>query len=166
MSASDRAAFGGTPLRRVARHRRYVTVPIQSALVVWGHRRGLRRDVSAQSAPVPARWGPTSERRGVSTLPPSPFGGWPAACDTAAVRIRAVVFDLFITLTDWDAERRRPGLMDDMAAALGVDPLKFSSLMRATFTERVAGRMGDARATFSELARQLGCDPAQPSSTK
>ena len=91
-------------------------------------------------------------------LSPSPLGGWPAACDTAAVRIRAVVSDLFITLTDWEAERRRPRLMDELAAALGVDPLKFSSLMRATFTERVAGRMGDARATFSELARQLGCD--------
>ena len=76
------------------------------------------------------------------------------------VRIRAVVFDLFITLTDWEAERRRPRLMDDMAAALGVDPLKFSSLMRATFTERVAGRMGDSRATFAALATQLGCDPS------
>ena len=105
-------------------------------------------------------WVRFRRRRGVSTLPLSPLGGWPAACDTAAVRIRTVVFDLFITLTDWDAERRRPGLMDDMAAALGVDPLKFSSLMRATFTERVAGRMGDARATFSALATQLGCDPS------
>ena len=76
------------------------------------------------------------------------------------MRIRAVVFDLFITLTDWEAERRRPRLTDELAAALGVDPLKFSSLMRATFTERVAGRMGDARATFSALATQLGCDPS------
>ena len=50
--------------------------------------------------------------------------------------------------------------MADLAAALGVDSLKFSSLMRATFTERVAGRMGDARATFSALATQLGCDPS------
>ena len=75
------------------------------------------------------------------------------------MQIRADVFDLFITLTDWEAERRRPRLMDDLAAALGVDPLKFSSLMRATFTERVAGRMGDARATFSAMATQLGCDP-------
>ncbi|MDQ3641042.1 MAG: HAD-IA family hydrolase [Actinomycetota bacterium] len=70
------------------------------------------------------------------------------------------MFDLFITLTDWEAERRRPRLTDELAAALGVDPSKFSSLMRATFTERVAGRMGDARATFSALATQLGCDPS------
>ena len=75
------------------------------------------------------------------------------------MQIRAVVFDLFITLTDWEAERRRPRLMDDLAAALGVDPLRFSSLMRATFTERVAGRMADALATFSALATQLGCHP-------
>lgn len=74
------------------------------------------------------------------------------------MRIRAVVFDLFITLTDWEAERRRPGLMDDLAAALGVDPLEFSTLMRGTFTERVTGGMGDARATFSALALELGRD--------
>ena len=81
------------------------------------------------------------------------------------MRIRAVVFDLFITLADWEAERRRPRLTDELAAALGVDPIEFSSLMRATFTERVAGRMGDARATFAALATQLGCDPS-PAETR
>jgi len=79
-------------------------------------------------------------------------------CDTAPVRIRAVVFDLFITLTDWEAERCRPQFMDELAAALGADPLAFSSLMRETFTERVAGEFGDARSTFSTLAARLGCD--------
>ena len=79
-------------------------------------------------------------------------------CNTAAVRIRAVVFDLFITLTDWEAERCRPRFMDDLAAALGADPLAFSSLMRETFTERVTGALGDARSTFSTLATRLGCD--------
>lgn len=68
------------------------------------------------------------------------------------------MFDLFITLTDWEAERRRPRFMDDLAAALGTDPKQFSSLMRATFTDRVSGGMGDARETFSALAAQLGCD--------
>ncbi len=79
-------------------------------------------------------------------------------CDTAPVRIRAVVFDLFITLTDWEAERCRPEFMNELAAALGADPLAFSSLMRETFTERVAGDLGDARSTFSTLAARLGCD--------
>ncbi len=70
--------------------------------------------------------------------------------------MRAVVFDLFITLTDWDAERCRPRFTDELATALGVDPPEFSALMRATFTERVAGELGDARATFSALAARLG----------
>lgn len=42
-------------------------------------------------------------------------------CDTAPVRIKAVIFDLFITLTDWEAERYRPQFMDELAAALGAD---------------------------------------------
>lgn len=71
--------------------------------------------------------------------------------------MRAVVFDLFITLTDWEAERCRPQFMEELAAALGDDPRTFSSLMRATFTERVTGAFGDARSTFSTLAAQLGC---------
>jgi putative hydrolase of the HAD superfamily len=74
------------------------------------------------------------------------------------VRIRAVVFDLFITLTDWEAERCRPQFMHELAAALGSDPMAFSSLMRETFTARVAGDLGDARSTFSTLAARLGVD--------
>ena len=74
------------------------------------------------------------------------------------MRIRAVVFDLFITLTDFEAERCRPRFMDELARVLGVDPVAFASLMRATFTDRVTGRLGDARSTFSTLASRLGCD--------
>jgi len=74
------------------------------------------------------------------------------------VGIRAVVFDLFITLTDFEAERCRPRFTDELAETLGADPSAFSSLMRATFTDRVTGRMGDARATFAALASRLGCD--------
>lgn len=72
--------------------------------------------------------------------------------------VRAVVFDLFITLTDFDAERCRPRFTEELAAAAGADPAAFSALMRATFTERVTGRMGGARATFSALALRLGVD--------
>ena len=68
------------------------------------------------------------------------------------------MFDLFITLTDWEAERHRPRFMVELAAALDVDPLAFSSLMRETFTARVAGEMGDAGATFAMLATRLGCE--------
>lgn len=71
------------------------------------------------------------------------------------MRIRAVVFDLFITLTDFEAERRRPQCMEELANALGVEPAAFASLMRTTFTERATGKLGDARATLSELASRL-----------
>ncbi len=36
------------------------------------------------------------------------------------MRIRAVVFDLFITLTDFRAERCRPQFMGELAITLGV----------------------------------------------
>lgn len=72
------------------------------------------------------------------------------------VPVRAVVFDLFVTLTDFDAERRRPELEADLAGALGVDPVAFRSLMRETFEERVTGGLGDTRSTLSALALRLG----------
>ena len=73
--------------------------------------------------------------------------------------IRAVVFDLFVTLTDFDAERRRPALEAELAAAAGVDPAPFSALMRATFTARVTGAMGDTRSTLAALFERLGRPP-------
>lgn len=48
--------------------------------------------------------------------------------------------------------------MEELAAAIGADPVEFSQLMRATFTDRVAGHTGDARATFARLATTLGCE--------
>lgn len=79
------------------------------------------------------------------------FGGRPLA----------VVFDLFITLTDFDAERRRPSFTAELAAALGVEPTAFASLMRSTFTERATGALGDGRATLGALARRLGASPSR-----
>jgi putative hydrolase of the HAD superfamily len=74
------------------------------------------------------------------------------------VVFRAVVFDLFVTLTDFDAERRRPALEAELAIAAGVDPDAFSALMRATFTDRVTGAMGDTRTTLAALFGRLGRD--------
>src|SRR5262245_7661183 len=71
------------------------------------------------------------------------------------VGIRAVVFDLYITLTDWDAERRRPADADELAAVLGVDAAAFAAVLRATFGERVCAQMGDVRTTFAALASGL-----------
>lgn len=71
------------------------------------------------------------------------------------------MFDLFITLTDFDAERRRPSFTAELAAALGVEPLAFASLMRSTFTERSSGEFGDQRATLGALAMRLEASPSR-----
>src|ERR1700733_10041772 len=47
----------------------------------------------------------------------------------------AVIFDLFITLTDFDAERRRPTMTMQLADALGVDGETFAILMRESLPE-------------------------------
>lgn len=78
---------------------------------------------------------------------------------TTVVGIRAVVFDLFVTLTDFDAERARPGQVLELGAALGVEPAGFSALMRSTFTERATGALGDIRSTLATLAARLGHEP-------
>lgn len=70
--------------------------------------------------------------------------------------IGAVVFDLYVTLTDWDAERRRPELVHELAGAMGVEPGALASLMRATFTDRATGRLGDNRSSAEFLAARLG----------
>lgn len=72
----------------------------------------------------------------------------------------AVVFDLFITLTDFDAERQRPSLTAELASALGVDPSDFGALMRSTFTERASGALGDVRAMLDALTTRLGASPS------
>jgi len=74
-------------------------------------------------------------------------------------RPRAVIFDLYITLTDFEAERQRPAFTATLADTLGVDPDAFATLMRASFERRASGSMGDARATFMELVNELGVTP-------
>ena len=74
-------------------------------------------------------------------------------------KVRAVVFDLYITLTDFDAEHRRPAFAAELAAALGVDPVAFTELLRATFTARATGEMGDISTTLTALAHHLDLDP-------
>ncbi len=74
-----------------------------------------------------------------------------------------MVFDLYITLTDFEAERRRPALGAELASSLGVDPDRLVALMRSTFDERALGAMGDIRSTMAELARRLGAAPDEAS---
>jgi len=73
--------------------------------------------------------------------------------------VSAVVFDLFITLTDFDIERQRPQMTAELAHALHVDPEAFSSLMRNTFTARTTGATGDLYTTLEGMARSLGGRP-------
>ena len=68
---------------------------------------------------------------------------------STTARFEAVIFDLFITLTDFDAERRRPRCIAELADAFGVDRTTFVDAFRASFTERatadpvaLAGRRG------------------------
>lgn len=71
------------------------------------------------------------------------------------MKLKAVVFDLFITLTDFENERRRPDDMVELAAVLGVDRNAFVSVFRSTFTERATGQMGDLRSTMRTVAVML-----------
>ena len=75
--------------------------------------------------------------------------------------ISAVVFDLFITLTDFEAERRRPAMLMQLGEALGVDASAFAKLMRDSFTERATGRLGDLPSTLRALCRRIGIDPSE-----
>jgi putative hydrolase of the HAD superfamily len=75
-------------------------------------------------------------------------------------RFSAVIFDLFITLTDFEAERRRPDMMLEIGETLGLDGPAFVSIMRETFTERATGLLGDLPSTLRQLSRRLGSDPS------
>jgi putative hydrolase of the HAD superfamily len=74
--------------------------------------------------------------------------------------ISAVVFDLYITLTDFDAERRRPRMLAELGETLGVNGPAFAFAMRSTFADRATGSLGDLRSTFATLCRRLGGDPS------
>lgn len=67
----------------------------------------------------------------------------------------AVVFDLYGTLTSWDRETSRQALSDELADMLGADRSDFRRELRASFTDRVTGRMGDTRSTLACLVRRL-----------
>lgn len=71
-------------------------------------------------------------------------------------RHRAVVFDLFGTLTSWEREASRHALVDELATLLGAIPEDLRREMRASFTDRATGRTGGTRSTITYLARRLG----------
>lgn len=75
---------------------------------------------------------------------------------------RAVVFDLWDTLTEPDAQRDRARYTREVGEILGTGGEVFADLVAATFTERCRGELGDLRSTLRELCRRLGVEPTSP----
>jgi putative hydrolase of the HAD superfamily len=75
---------------------------------------------------------------------------------------RAVIFDLWDTLTEPHAQRNRGRYTEEVGEILGAGGEVFSDLVAATFTERCRGELGDLRSTLRELCRRLGVEPTSP----
>lgn len=75
--------------------------------------------------------------------------------------MRAVVFDLFGTLSDPTVEITRREVMAETARALGVGPDEFWVQLSASFPDRIVGRYGGTRQTLTFLAQQCGATPSQ-----
>ena len=70
-----------------------------------------------------------------------------------------VLFDLYGTLVPGGSREQRDAVSHATAKALGVNPYAFALLVRDTFHDRTAGRLGDLGATITELAGRLGATP-------
>lgn len=75
--------------------------------------------------------------------------------------MRAIVFDLFGTLSDPAVEVSRREFVARTAVALGVAEEVFWGRLSASFGDRIVGRLGGTRETLSHLARQCGVTPSQ-----
>ncbi len=73
--------------------------------------------------------------------------------------MRAVVLDLFGTLSDPAAEVTRRAVVADTAAALGVAEDVFWGHLRSSFRDRIVGRHGSTRQTLRFLAQACGATP-------
>mgnify|MGYP000088296574 CR=1 FL=1 len=73
---------------------------------------------------------------------------------------RAVIFDLWDTLTEPKAQRDRDRYTREVGEILGAGGEVFAALVVATFPERCRGELGDLPATLRALCRRLGIDPA------
>lgn len=73
--------------------------------------------------------------------------------------MRAVVFDLFGTLTDPAVEVTRRHVVAPTATAMGVNPDRFWTELRTTWGDRITGRPGGTAATLAWLARRCSAAP-------
>ena len=72
--------------------------------------------------------------------------------------MRAVVFDLFGTLTDPAAEVGRSDVFRRTAEALGVDAELYTQHLVDTYADRITGRTGDTRSFVAAGARACGVE--------
>ena len=74
--------------------------------------------------------------------------------------MRAVIFELWDTLTEPVAPAERGRHAREVGDILGAGGEAFAALVAATFAERCRGELGDLRATLRILCRWLGVEPA------
>jgi putative hydrolase of the HAD superfamily len=74
-------------------------------------------------------------------------------------RPKAVIFDLWDTLTEPSAQRDRDRYTREVGETLGAGGEAFAALVVDTFPQRCRGELGDLPATLRALCRQLGADP-------
>lgn len=77
--------------------------------------------------------------------------------------LRAVVFDLFGTLTVDQVPAERHRLQEPVAQALGLPLRGFLDALRSSFSERATGVWEDAAQSLRALATRLGVDPSPES---
>jgi putative hydrolase of the HAD superfamily len=73
--------------------------------------------------------------------------------------VRAIVFDLFGTLTDPRAEVARESVFAETAHALGVEPAVFWTEVAATWRDRITGKHGGTLETLRVVAARCGVAP-------
>ena len=72
----------------------------------------------------------------------------PTARNHGSRATRVVLFDLFNTLIPGGSRSERDDVSREIATDLGVDPEAFAALIRATYDERMRGKLGGVRETL------------------
>lgn len=74
--------------------------------------------------------------------------------------MKAVIFDLFGTLTDPTAELTRRTGVEHIGSKLGVDPVMFWERWSGSFSQRIVGAYGDTDQTLRKIAAECGVTPS------
>lgn len=76
------------------------------------------------------------------------------------MRIKAVIFDFFGTLTVAASGEQRAAAVGAIAQAIGAPPVEFRNAWWGTWSERSVGALGDFPAALREIAGRLGLEPS------